>query len=94
MSDSETQRQVRPLTAPEWNGLLAETNYTLRVSDGTREGTWYFWTEPKHEGGTEWLHARRLDWFSDQQVGTSELSAALDGDVTAQLVVRSDGDDA
>ena len=92
MSQTETPdepRTIRPLTAPEWNGLLAETNYTLRVSDGTPEGSWYFWCEAAVEGGTPWLHGRRFIWTEDQQVGTSTLAEALEGDVTTQLVKRS-----
>lgn len=97
MSDSKPEastedadsRTVRPLNAIEWNGLLAETNYTLRVSDGTKEGSWYFWCEQKHEGGQQWLHARRFIWYDDREVGTSELAEALEGDVTTQLVKRS-----
>lgn len=87
---SETEgAEVRPLNAVEWNGLLAETSYTLRVSDGTREGSWYFWCEQNHDGGQQWLHARRFIWHDDGQVGTSKLAEALEGDVTTQLVKRS-----
>lgn len=88
--DEGKAKSVRPLTAAEWNGLLAETNYTLRISDGTKEGSWYFWCEEKHEGGEKWLHARRLIWYDDREVGTKQLSEALEGDVTTQLVVRND----
>lgn len=92
MSDTETRtkREVRPLTAEEWNGLLSELNYTLRVTDGTKEGSWYFWCEQKHDGGTAWLHARRFIWTEGQQVGTAELADALEGDVTTQLVKREE----
>lgn len=86
----EDRPSIRPLNAAEWNGLLANSNYTLRISDGTKEGSWYFWTEKKHEEGEEWLHARRFIWYDDRQVGTSTLAEALEGDVTTQLVYRSD----
>lgn len=89
-AQDEDSDGVRPLTAPEWNGLLAKTNYTLRISDGTPEGSWYFWTEQHHEGGSWWLYAQRFDWTSPQEVGTTTLKSALEGDTTTQLVYHSE----
>lgn len=83
-STSETKREVRPLTASEWKALLKDTDYTLRVSDGTREGSWYFWCDG------EQLFGRRFIWYDDSEVPVADLAAVLDGDTTTQLVVRSD----
>lgn len=83
--EAEQKPTVRQLSAGEWVEVLRDTDYTLRFSDGTREGTIYFWME----GG--WLHARRLIWYKDRQVGNHELTAELEDDeMTSQLVVRDD----
>lgn len=83
-NSTNDMNRIRPLTAPEWHGLLSELSYTLRVTDGTAEGSWYFWQEDSR------LHAQRFIWSEPKTLGTSTLADALEGDTTTQLVKRTD----
>lgn len=82
MTADETDR-IRPLTAPEWHGLLSELSYTLRVTDGTAEGSWYFWQEDGR------LQAQRFICSAPKTLGTTTLADVLEGDTTTQLVKRT-----
>lgn len=85
VDESEQEVTVRQLTAGEWVEVLRDTNYALKVSDGTREGTMFFWMD---DG---WLQARRLTWVAHKQVGNSDLTAELENDeMRSELVVRDD----
>lgn len=74
--------EVAPLDGRQWSRLLAETGYVLRLSDGTRDGTWHFWYSEAHDQ----LFHRRLSFTETQPSGAEEIEIRNDGDVTEQLV--------
>lgn len=77
-----------PLDADEWVELLRERrDLVMRTCDGTREGTYRFWVEA---GELRW---RALTWTSSKPAEEFHLDAALDGDVTAQLLIELRGGD-
>lgn len=76
--------KARPLNAAEYHALLKDSNRVLRISDGTREGTYRFWTE---DG---WLFWRCLTWTQEKRASTTDLMAILDtDDVTTQLLTTA-----
>lgn len=79
-TESMFTKNIRPLTAEEYYEILKNSDVELRVSDGTREGTWRFWCQ-----GT-WLFYRRLSDFGNKRTDTDFLETILDGDGTTQLV--------
>lgn len=78
---------VSPLIATRYESLLSENqNLVLRVSDGTRDGTFHFWAE---DGTLFW---QCLDWTAPREASSTDLSATLDGDATTQLLSEQDVD--
>lgn len=77
---SEFTSSIRPLTAAEYKELLEEHGYELRVSDGTAEGTWRFWTDHGR------LFYRRLSWTQNKMCDTDFMQNIIDGDGMTQLI--------
>lgn len=75
---------AKSLNPEEYRELLAEhPDLVLRVSDGTRDGTYRFWVD---DGGLFW---RCLSWTAPQQSGFVHLCATLGSDdTTAQLLIE------
>lgn len=74
--DTETDEKLtRPLTATEWVEILTRTDFILRISDGTAEGSWYFWAETHDDH--QHLYARRFDWEEPDAVSVEDLQEAL-----------------
>jgi hypothetical protein len=74
--------EVEPLDGRQWSRLLAETGYVLRLSDGTEDGTWYFWFSEAHNQ----LYHRRVSFTQTKPSGAEEIEIRNDEDVTSQLV--------
>jgi hypothetical protein len=74
--------EIEPLDGRQWSRLLAETGYVLRLSDGTEDGTWYFWFSEAHNQ----LYHRRLSFTQTKPSGAEEIEIRNDEDVTSQLV--------
>lgn len=89
-SESSTEsyftESIRPLTAEEYHEILKNSDVELRISDGTREGTWRFWCQ-----GTT-LFYRRLSDFGNKRTDTDFLETILDGAGTTQLVTGDDSE--
>lgn len=76
---------AKPLTATEYLNLLASRpELVLRVSDGTGDGTFRFWTE---NGDLRW---QCLNWHKSKPASETDLSACLDDDTTTQLLIERD----
>lgn len=79
-------KSIRTLTAEEYYEILKNSDVELRISDGSREGTWRFWCQRTT------LFYRRLSDFGNKRTDTDFLETILDGDGTTQLVT-GDGDE-
>lgn len=84
---SEFTSNIRPLTAAEYREILEGADYELRVSDGTGEGTWRFWTDHGR------LFYRRLNWFENKMCDTDFMQNIIDGDGMTQLVAEGEQDE-
>jgi len=75
---------AKPLSASEYIGLLeSRPKLVLRVSDGTGDGTFRFWTESGE------LYWRCLNWFGAKPCDEVHLRATLDDeDATTQLLTE------
>ena len=75
---------AKPLSASEYIGLLeSRPELVLRVSDGTGDGTFRFWTD---NGELYW---RCLNWFGSKPCDEVNLRASLDDeDATTQLLIE------
>lgn len=79
--DATFTTSIRSLTAEEYIEILTDHDVELRVSDGTRDGTWRFWVEDDE------LVYRRLSWTQNKPGDAAFLQSVLDGDdITRQLV--------
>lgn len=74
---------AKPLNADEYKILLEEyPAMVLRVSDGTGDGTFRFWSED----GT--FYFQSLNWTTRSEATLNDLKAVLDGDTTTQLLIE------
>ena len=80
----EFTTSIRPLTASEYQDIMTGADIELRISDGTSDGTWRFWTVDGN------LFYRRLSWTQNKPCETSFLQSILDDGGTTQLVAPTD----
>lgn len=75
------ETNIRTLSAEEYVEILHETDYQLRVSDGTREGTWRFW---EADGGIVY---RRLSWTENKDANMALIRSVLENDEPVRQLV-------
>jgi len=82
---------AKPLSAEEYHTILnRRRDLVLRVSDGTRDGTFRFWV---HSGELCW---QCLSWATSQLCNQTHFEAVLDDvpeDATTQLLIERSNTD-
>jgi len=82
--DVDAPTEYGPLSADQYYQILKDTEYFLRLSDGTKEDTWTVWVK------NEILYGRRLIWTQNKELDISDLEMLLNDDKTTQLVVSNE----